>query len=143
VRCKKVLRAASRSFERLGTLVGCDQAGPPGKLDSSPAYVVVEGFVLFAEPPLVDLLDHLVWLKCSAVTASQRRCLREHSGPMGADLYMHHVAVAHEQYQGLLRRNVEHRTVIEVDAEQAEEAMTATVLQQLCLPARASSSTSK
>jgi len=46
-------------------------------LPSGPIYVIVEGFVLFANPQLVAILDHGIWLDMDMITGAIRRYSRE------------------------------------------------------------------
>ena len=88
-------------------------------LDNVPTYIIVEGFILFAEPAIVHQLDKLVWLQVPWHLSSERRCKRE-GRPRNDNtfhmVYRDHIHAAHLSVQGLLRRNVAHRHVHEVGA---------------------------
>ena len=42
-------------------------------LDNEPTYLIVEGFILFAEPVFVDQLNELVWLHVLGQITCERR----------------------------------------------------------------------
>ena len=87
--------------------------------DHEPAYLIVEGFILFAEPAIVQQLNELVWLKVPWQIRCERRYKR--SGRFSDPdtfrvIYKEHIHVAHLSCQGLFLRNVAHRDVHEIHA---------------------------
>ena len=88
-------------------------------LDNVPTYLIVEGFILFAEPAIVDQLNELVWLHVPWQISCERRYKRagrvSHRDAFRM-LYKEHVHAAHRSCQRLFRRNVAHRDVHEIDA---------------------------
>ena len=87
--------------------------------DHEPAYLIVEGFILFAEPAIVQQLNELVWLKVPWQISCERRYKRagQFSDPDAFRVvYKEHIHVAHISCQGLFLRNVAHRDVHEIDA---------------------------
>ena len=88
-------------------------------LDNEPTYLIVEGFILFAEPAIVNQLNELVWLHVPWQLSCERRYKR--AGQVSQRdafrvLYKEHVHAAHISCQGLFRRNVARRDVHEIDA---------------------------
>ena len=83
-------------------------------LDNVPTYLIVEGFILFAEPAIVHQLTKLVWLHVPWLISFKRRCKR--AGRISHQEYKEHVHAAHRSCQRLFQRNVAHKDVHEIDA---------------------------
>ena len=82
--------------------------------DNVPSYIIVEGFILLAEPAIVHQLTKLVWLHVPWDISFTRRCKR--AGRISREEYKEHVDEAHRCCLNLYRRNVADRDVHEIDA---------------------------
>ena len=106
--------------------------------EGEPVYIIVEGFILFAEPAIVHQVDELVWLHVPWETSCERRCKREGRNPEGPRriVYKEHIHAAHLNYQRLLLRNVGHREVLDIDASGDADDVLQQVLARLTDPKR-------
>jgi len=117
-------------------------------LSSKPTVVVVESCVLFAEPQILSLCDHLMWLELESDAACKRRFERDSphdcsevldeersdDGPMlqsfrrnvGDHVYLHHA-----ENSVVMRRNVASKHCIDIDAAQPQESVAAAAVAAL------------
>ena len=106
--------------------------------EAGPIWLFVEGFVLFAEPSLVALMDELVWLDVPWKISAKRRYQRG-NGRVNYETfcseYRDHMCVAHDSYRQLMESNVQHRYVHKINAAaDAEEVFheVLTALERRC-----------
>ena len=102
---------------------------------SSPMYIIVEGFVLFAEPAIVKQLDVLVWLDIPWELAAERRLRREKKRPDEREefisTYKDHIHKVERSCRSLYRRNTASREVLHADASRTPAQMLRAILRLL------------
>ena len=110
----------------------------PYPLVNAPTYIVIEGFVVLAEPAIVSQLDHVVWLQIPWELAAERRFNRErrrHASKQSFEnfilTYKDHIYKAEQSCVMLYCRNVSFEVVHCVDASQSPCQVLHAVLQSL------------
>merc|ERR1712232_699454 len=112
------------------------------RIVARPVVIVVEGFVLFAEPSLVELMSNFIWLDMDSMTGAVRRYLRSRAGPGPPDEsnpafrkwkkegYDGHIYQHYEELKTLQLENVERtgRPAVRIDASLAKDVVLQTAL---------------
>lgn len=101
-------------------------------LSDQPVYVIVEGFVIFAEPDLVARCNRLFWLEMSCETGSRRRFFRETGRwPRDPDpgydrfqkIYAGHIYESHRRCRGRMLENIRAREPVVIDVNKDADAV--------------------
>lgn len=101
-------------------------------LSDEPVYVIVEGFVIFAEPDLVARCHHLFWLEMSCETGCRRRFHRQNKRwPQDTEpkfisfreIYTGHIHESHRRCRDRMLGNIRGREHVQIDAEQGADAI--------------------
>lgn len=111
-------------------------------MTEDPVVVVVEGFLIFAEPSLVDVCTHLVEIGLDGRTGAIRRCRRERGDPTAVPddrylrfcrhIYSHHMEIREQMSQNASQRAAAlGRRLISVDGASPQEEVLRTVLDEL------------
>jgi len=110
-------------------------------LSSDQVWVVVEGFILFAEPKLVKMLSYGLWLDMDEVTGAARRFKREgYYGPpdMSNQSFVRyqngfykHVYEQYVEHRDLQLNNVKSKLLGRIDASPPAEQVAARAVEML------------